>query len=90
MLILITYDISDDKRRNKIASILEGYGNRVNFSVFECILSQTKLNKLTKEIQSIIDKKDNIRFYYLCQNCIKKSFFIGRKIDVIANDELFI
>lgn len=90
MLILITYDISNDKRRNKVSETLEGYGTRVNFSVFECILSQAKLDKLTREIQNLIDKTDSVRFYYLCQNCIKKSFFIGEKIDTIANDSLFI
>lgn len=79
MLILITYDISDDKRRNKIASILEGYGNRVNFSVFECILSQTKLNKLTKEIQSIIDKKRQYSLLLSLPKLHKKIFFYRKK-----------
>ena len=36
---LITYDIEDDKRRKKISDLLEGYGVRVNYSVFEFYLS---------------------------------------------------
>ncbi|MCI7765409.1 CRISPR-associated endonuclease Cas2 [Helicobacter sp.] len=90
MLILITYDISNDKRRNKVSALLEGYGSRVNFSVFECILTQTKLDKLTQEIQNLITKTDSVRFYYICQNCIKKSFYIGKEIEAVMGDDFFI
>jgi len=40
MLVLVTYDISDNKRRTKLATFLEGYGRRVQKSVFECFLTQ--------------------------------------------------
>jgi CRISPR-associated protein Cas2 len=39
MLVLVTYDISDNKRRTKLATFLEGYGRRVQKSVFECWLT---------------------------------------------------
>lgn len=39
MLVLVIYDIPDDKRRNKLATFLEGYGRRVQKSAFECFLS---------------------------------------------------
>ena len=90
MLILITYDISNDKRRNKVSALLEGYGSRVYFSVFECILTQTKLDKLTQEIQNLITKTDSVRFYYICQNCIKKSFYVGKEIEAVMGDNFFI
>ena len=36
--VVIAYDIVDDKHRTKISKLLEGYGERVNYSVFECML----------------------------------------------------
>ncbi|MGP1372035.1 MAG: CRISPR-associated endonuclease Cas2, partial [Almyronema sp.] len=39
MLVLVVYDIPDDKRRTKLATFLEGYGRRVQYSVFECFMS---------------------------------------------------
>ena len=46
---LIVYDIEDDKRRKKISDLLEGYGVRVNYSVFEFYLSQKELNEIVSE-----------------------------------------
>ena len=50
MNFLITYDISNDKRRTKLSTHLDKYGTRVNYSVYECELNQTKLDKLLYEI----------------------------------------
>ena len=57
---------------------------------FECILTQTKLDKLTQEIQNLITKTDSVRFYYICQNCIKKSFYVGKEIEAVMGDNFFI
>ncbi|MHC5821254.1 MAG: CRISPR-associated endonuclease Cas2, partial [Nostoc sp.] len=45
---VIVYDISCDKRRKKVSDLLSGYGQRVQYSVFECILNQNKYNELRK------------------------------------------
>jgi CRISPR-associated protein Cas2 len=42
MKYVVTYDISIDKRRTKLSDLLEGYGVRVNYSVFEVELSEAK------------------------------------------------
>lgn len=63
---IITYDIPDDRRRKKIADLLEGYGSRVQYSVFECILSRVKFNELKKRLGKIFKSgEDSIRFYPL-------------------------
>jgi CRISPR-associated protein Cas2 len=82
MKYVITYDISNDKRRTKLADLLGKYGCRVNYSVFEVEINQTKLDKLLLEIElkKLINKKyDSLRFYHLCQNCIPKSFDVGNR-----------
>ena len=46
MLVLIVYDIPDNKRRTKLSKFLEGYGRRVQKSVFECFISLDEMRKL--------------------------------------------
>ena len=80
---LIVYDIEDDKRRKKISDLLEGYGVRVNYSVFEFYLSQKELNEIVKEAKKILNKKrDSFRVYRVCENCTSKSFEVCKRGDV--------
>lgn len=79
---LITYDIENDKKRKKLSDLLEAYGKRVNYSVFEVQLTQAKLKKLKNKIieEELFDKRyDSIRFYHLCANCTPKSFELSQK-----------
>jgi CRISPR-associated protein Cas2 len=78
MFYVVTYDIEDDKRRNKISEILENYGKRVNYSVFEIEIDEKNLKILISKILSVYEKNDNIRFYAMHKNTIKKSFVIGK------------
>jgi len=63
---IITYDISDPKRLRGVAKTLEGYGVRLQFSVFECLLNAMNLSKAKAALQEIIDaSEDQILFIYL-------------------------
>lgn len=62
-LVLIIYDIVDNKRRNKMAHYLEKYGFRVQKSAFEAILNKKLYEKLLKEITGYVDSEDNVRIY---------------------------
>ena len=76
--LVVSYDISNNNRRNKICKILSGCGQRVNFSVFECFLSEKDIEKMKKSIEQNIKKgKDIILYYNLCGNCIEKVERIG-------------
>ena len=91
MKYLITYDIEDDKKRKKISDELEAFGYRVNYSVFECELNQTKLRKLIQKLEELVDKKyDSLRFYHICENCLPKSFELCQKAEIFEKEELFI
>jgi len=71
---VVAYDISDDKRRTKIAKILEEYGNRKNYSVFECMLTREQLQKMKKRIAAKMkDISDSVLYYYLCKDCLVKA-----------------
>nr|WP_274428807.1 CRISPR-associated endonuclease Cas2 [Desulfolucanica intricata] len=54
--------MSDDKRRQRISKELANYGQRVQYSVFECIMSEMELNKLTNQLEKVIkESTDSIR-----------------------------
>jgi len=78
--VVVAYDVSDDKRRLKIAKILEGCGVRKNFSVFECMLSESEVKSMQKKVNKLADSKsDCILYYYLCKACVEKREVVGRQ-----------
>lgn len=79
--VVIAYDISANKRRVKVAKILEKYGYRTNYSVFECLLGQSQLGIMKEELAQIIKPlKDIVLVYCLCKDCVDKRTQIrGRK-----------
>lgn len=85
MMVLITYDVSTtssggQKRLRKVAKLCQNYGQRVQNSVFECIVDATQFAALKFELCQIIDvKKDSIRFYQLGNNYKTKVEHIGVK-----------
>jgi CRISPR-associated protein Cas2 len=90
MFLVIAYDIVSDRRRNKLVKLLKDYGQRVNYSVFECELEKQSLPGLKKKVSEIINmKKDSILYYELCNACKEKRVSIGikkfEKIEHIIN-----
>jgi CRISPR-associated protein Cas2 len=63
MLYVISYDIPNNKRRRKVAELLEGYGQRVQYSVFECDLSEKQYETLKARLRKRINHEDSLRFY---------------------------
>ena len=88
MHIVITYDISDDKRRTKIHKILSSYGQWMQFSVFECNLTPTEYRRLRNRLNKLIQaEEDSIRFYFLCECCQEKVERIGG--EQVRDDTIF-
>ena len=78
MLVLVVYDIPDDKRRTKLATFLEGYGRRVQYSVFECFLSLSDMRKLRDQVKRWVkDSEDNVRFYWISEEAMSQVLTIG-------------
>lgn len=67
MLAMICYDIADNRRRNKVARLLEGWGVRVQESVFECHITAAQQRQIMCDIALLIDaEEDKVRYYALC------------------------
>lgn len=78
MFLMVSYDIKSNKIRRKVKKIIEGFGKRVQFSVFECFISDSQFNEMKNKINEIVkDKPVSIRFYILCESCDKKIEFYG-------------
>lgn len=78
MKILVAYDITDNRRRNRLAKTLLNYLVRVQFSVFQGSISKEKLNELRKEISKIIKvSEDSVIIIKLCTSCVEKTELHG-------------
>ena len=65
-IVLMVYDIVDNKRRNKMVKCLEAYGVRVQKSAFEALLNRRQYEKMLQESSILIDEAvDSLRVYVL-------------------------
>lgn len=83
MMVLITYDVnvtsdSGKKRLYRVAKQCKNFGQRVQNSVFECLVDPTQFTDLKHRLESIIDPaKDSLRYYYLGSNWKKRVEHFG-------------
>jgi CRISPR-associated protein Cas2 len=56
---LVSYDICHPKRLRRVAKAMEGFGVRLQYSVFECALDEKRLNKLKAELQPILNHDED-------------------------------
>ena len=76
---VIAYDISSNKRRNKIFKTLSGYGQWTQYSLFECHLSDKQYLDLRHKLSKILSASegDSVRFYRFCVACKDKVETVG-------------
>ena len=73
---VVAYDINEDRKRARVSKILEKYGIRVNFSVFECMFTDIQLLQVQEKIKKILDKRsDTVIYYPICVNCYTKIIY---------------
>jgi CRISPR-associated protein Cas2 len=88
MMILITYDINTvtpagAKRLRKVAKACQNYGQRVQNSVFECLLDPAQLTQLRHRLTELIDvEKDSLRFYNLGDRWTGRVDHVGAKASI--------
>jgi CRISPR-associated protein Cas2 len=85
MDVLVTYDVCTDtregeRRLRRVAKICEGHGQRVQKSVFECLLNAAQLETLKHRLRKVVDmEQDSLRFYRLREPRERYLDVIGRK-----------
>lgn len=96
MLVLITYDVNTEnasgrKRLRQIARQCVNYGQRVQNSVFECLLDAAQCRALQAELCRIMDpEKDSLRFYYLGNHYEKKIEHFGCKQTYLPEEPMIL
>lgn len=85
MMILVSYDVSTTtaagrRRLRRVAKVCEDYGQRVQGSVFECLVDPTKLTELRFRLLAEIEEtEDSLRFYHLGASWRGKVEHVGTK-----------
>ena len=96
MLVLITYDVNTGdaagrRRLRQIAKQCVNYGQRVQNSVFECMLDAAQCKLLQTKLLSIMDyEKDSLRFYYLGKRYENKIEHFGAKQTYLPEEPLIL
>ena len=96
MLVLITYDVNTEdaagrRRLRQIAKQCVNYGQRVQCSVFECLLDPAQCRSLQAKLCKIMDpEKDSLRFYYLGNRYESKIEHFGVKVSYDPEDVLIV
>jgi len=90
VFVLISYDIPDDRRRNRVMRLLLDYGQRVQYSVFECDLTPQQYAALRERLRTLLHPQDdNVRYYSLCHAC-KGRVEIANSPDVASSPPYYI
>jgi CRISPR-associated protein Cas2 len=90
MFIVAAYDIPDDKRRTRLYKTLLRFGDPVQYSVFECDLTEAQFEKMRKAVAEVIEaEQDHVRYYELCQGCRRRIRTVG-KVPVTSTPPLYV
>jgi len=85
MLVLVSYDVSTTdpggpRRLHRVAKLCQNYGQRVQYSVFECIVDPAQWAVLKQRLTDLINQElDSLRFYYLGSNWRRRVEHVGAK-----------
>ncbi len=80
LYVVVAYDIPDDRRRLRLSKILEGYGERLQYSVFECRITKVQYVRMKERIRKVIrEEEDAVAFYFLCEKDVERIERLGGK-----------
>lgn len=96
MFVLVSYDVrtgdtAGKRRLRRVAKVCCNYGQRVQYSMFECIVDPAQWTKFRQELTDEIDPdEDSLRFYFLGSNWQKKVEHVGAKESIDQEGPLIV
>jgi CRISPR-associated protein Cas2 len=75
--VVVSYDISDNRRRTKMMKALEGFGTHVQFSVFECRLRPNEISEMRGKLKKLTGRQDSVRLYFIGADDVQRIEVIG-------------
>ena len=84
MMVLVSYDVAKDdngaRRLRRVAKTCKNYGQRVQYSVFECLVDPAQFATLRQQLERQIDPRlDSLRYYFLGANWQRRVQHVGAK-----------
>ena len=84
MLVVVSYDVSTTtpkgkRRLRRVAKTCKDYGQRVQYSVFECVVDPAQWTRFRQKIDEIDPEEDSLRFYFLGANWRRRVEHVGAK-----------
>lgn len=84
MMVLVSYDVAQDdngkRRLRKVARVCQNYGQRVQYSVFECLVEPAQWAAMRNQLlRNILPEHDSVRFYFLGANWQRRIEHVGAK-----------
>jgi len=86
---VICYDITEPKRWRKIYRRLEGYGRRIQYSIFRCRLTTTEVERLRWELEKELGVDDRLLILRVCDRCEDKTISLNRPESWEGTDPTF-
>jgi len=96
MLVVVSYDVSTidrsgARRLRRIAKICQNHGQRVQYSVFECIVDPAQWTSMRQQLIDVMDdKQDSLRFYFLGANWQRRVEHVGAKESIDQEGPLIV
>ena len=96
MMVLVSYDVSTidrvgARRLRRVAKICQNYGQRVQYSIFECIIDRAQWTQMRQQLIDVInDDQDSLRFYFLGANWQKRVEHVGAKESINQEGPLIV
>jgi len=70
---VVCYDITEPKRWRKVYKLLNGYGRRLQYSIFRCRLTARGMEKLRWELEKLLTAEDRLLILTLCESCERRT-----------------
>lgn len=96
MMVLVSYDVAvssagGSRRLRKVAKECQNYGQRVQFSVFECVVDPVQWTELKNKLERTIDhEQDSLRYYYLGANYRRRVEHVGAKPSIDLDSPMIV
>ncbi|MEM7182592.1 MAG: CRISPR-associated endonuclease Cas2 [Spirochaetota bacterium] len=78
---IISYDVRDAKRLRRVAKFLEGYGDRLQLSLFKVKVSERDLQKIKFEVTKLTEAEDSVMYLQFCEKCSQRVKSFNPKLD---------
>ena len=79
MFVLVAYDIADNRRLQRVAKIMEDYGDRVQYSVFEMEVDRSTFRQMRQRTEDELEEnEDGVKYFFLCDRCAGRIDVVGQ------------